>query len=879
MKRTLVIVESPTKAKTISKFLGTDFIVRSSMGHVRDLPKSTMGVDIEGGTFEPAYEISPSKKKYITELRKFAKEADEILFATDEDREGEAISWHLAELLKIDEARVKRLVFHEITKDAIIESIEHPRKLNMHLVDAQQARRVLDRLVGYELSPLLWKKVRYGLSAGRVQSVAVHVIALREHERAAFRSATYFDLVATLSRERDRFEAKLTSYDGKKIPSGKDFDEKTGTLKQPTEFALLDERSASDLAETLKKTIPWTVTGVLEKPYQTNPYPPFITSTLQQEAGRKFGWGARETMHAAQKLYEKGYITYMRTDSVNLSEQAVKAARAAAEEFGKEYIPEAPRTYSAKSKLAQEAHEAIRPSGATFRHPSDVAREVESTEAKLYDLIWKRTVACQMRSAEMISVVATIAVERAIFEARGKHIKFAGYLRAYVEGSDDPEAVLEDREVMLPTLHAQDVVEAEEVLGDVHTTKPPARYTEASLIKKLEAEGVGRPSTYASIIHTIIERGYVLKDGHALIPTYTGVIVDHYLRKHFKKLVDVSFTSKMEEDLDRIAHGQEEWIPYITTFYGKGGDIDFHEEVVKATESDEYPDIVLGKDGDEEVIVKSGKYGPYVQRGEGGEGNTASIPDNLAPADLTLDMAMQLIAKKAEGPQVLGTDPETGKKITYRDGRYGPYLQLGEDGDDTFQNGKPKKAKKIGLTYGPKHTPLTHTMDITNLSLEDARRLIALPRTLGEIDGEPVIATNGRFGPYLKKDDDFRSIPKDKDLMTITLEEAREIYAEEKRGRRTKKVLKALGTDPKTDKPVEILDGKYGPYVSNGTRTFASLPEHTKPEDMTLEKALELLAEKKGKKKKKGTKVPPVAPDGIPSGGGAEKGGAKANHS
>ncbi len=850
MKKTLVIVESPTKAKTIAKFLGNGFIVRSSMGHVRDLPKNEMGVDIEGGTFLPTYEISEGKKKNVSELRKLAKEADDILFATDEDREGEAISWHLAELLKIKPTDVKRLVFHEITKTAIDEAMAHPRPLNINLVDAQQARRVLDRLVGYELSPLLWRKIRYGLSAGRVQSVAVHVLALREKERALFKNGTYFDLVATLDKNSVLFDAKLISLDNKKIPTGKDFDELTGTLKKPELFSLLDQETAHTLAIKLKNSTPWIVTSVEEKPYITNPYPPFITSTLQQEGGRKFGWGARETMRTAQKLYEKGYITYMRTDSINLSKQAIEAARTAALEFGQEYIPDSPRFYSAKSKLAQEAHEAIRPAGNVFKHPSDVGREVEPQEAKLYDLIWKRTVACQMKSASMLSIVSKISVDNALFETRGKQIKFAGYLRAYVEGSDDPESELEDREIILPKLELNEILLAKEVRGESHTTLPPARYTEASLIKKLESEGVGRPSTYASIIHTILERGYVVKDGNALIPTYTGIIVDHYLQIHFKALVDVHFTSKMEEDLDAIARGDKEFIPYIKEFYGKGGAINFHEEVEKAMISTEYPDIELGLDGDKKVIVKSGKFGPYVQRAPGGDGNTASIPDNLAPADLDLEMALKLIANKSVGPQAITIDPSTNLPITYRDGRYGPYLQLGEDGDEKFSNNKDKKAKKVGLTYGPKRTPLTSTIDITNISASEAIQLISLPRTLGELDGEEIIATNGRFGPFLKKGSDFRTIPKDKDLMTITLDDAKEIYAEEKKGRTTKKIIKDLGIDPKTEKPIQVLDGKYGPYISNGTKTFVSVPTGTKPEELTLERALELITAKKGGKKK-----------------------------
>lgn len=823
------------------------------MGHVRDLPKSDMGVDVEGQTFAPTYEIPSSKKKTVAKLRKLAKDADEILFATDEDREGEAISWHLAELLKIKPEKVKRLVFHEITKDAIEHALNNPRPLNTDLVDAQQARRVLDRLVGYELSPLLWKKVRYGLSAGRVQSAALHLIAEREHERAAFVSSSYFDLEAQLKADDGEFPATLVSLDDKPMPTAKSFDSATGKLKDKAEVALLTEETATELAKNLKKAKPWTVTSVEEKPYKTNPYPPFITSSLQQEAGRKLGWGARQTMRTAQALYENGYITYMRTDSVLLSDQAMKAAREAAAEFGKEYVSEKPKQYTGKSKLAQEAHEAIRPAGASFVHPKDLAKEVNADEAKLYELIWKRTVASQMKSAQMVTITASISVENAIFEAKGKRIAFAGYLRAYVEHKDNPEEALDDQEIALPKLADGEQVKPLEVNASGHETKPPARYTEASLIKKLESEGVGRPSTYASIIDTIINREYVRKESSALVPTYTGMIVDTFLVMHFHKLVDPSFTAKMEDELDDIAHGKEAWQPYIKSFYHGHKGYPFHEEIVKATKSEEYPDIELGKDPKtkENVILKSGKYGPYIQRGEGGEDNTASVPDTIAPADLDLDAALEVLKEGNKKPEAMYTDEATGKKVTLRTGRYGPYLQLGEDGDETFKNGKPKKAKKVALTWGPKRTPVAEDIDPLSLSEADAKKVMSLPRPLGKIDDEEVVASVGRFGPYLKKGDDFRSLHKEYNLFTVTLDDAKKIYAEPKKGRggRVKKVLKELGKDPKTEKPIQVLDGKYGPYISNGTRTFVSIPENTKPEDMTLEKALELIKEKKGKKK------------------------------
>lgn len=853
MAKTLVIVESPTKAKTISKYLGADFRVESSMGHVRDLPKSSMGIDIEGGTFAPQYEIPSTKKKKVQELKKLAKDADDILFATDEDREGEAISWHLAELLGVSAKQVKRLVFHEITKTAIQRAIEHPRELNMHLVDAQQARRVLDRLVGYELSPLLWKKVRYGLSAGRVQSVAVHVVVEREKERARFHASTYFDLLATLASKDTDFPARLVTYQDKPLATGKDFDGETGVLKKPEAVALLTEQEAATLANTVREKRPWTVTDVTETPYQTHPYPPFITSTLQQEASRKLGMSARQSMRTAQSLYENGYITYMRTDSVHLSDEAVAAARQAANEFGANYVADGPKQYESKSKSAQEAHEAIRPAGATFMHPEEVRREVSLDEAKLYDLIWKRTVAGQMKSADMIRVSATITVANATFEAKGKRIKFAGYLRAYVEGADDPDAELDDKEVHLPPLRSGETVTPKDVVPESHTTLPPARYTEASLIKKLEQEGVGRPSTYATILDTIVEREYVVKEQQALIPTFTAMIVDEYLQKYFARLVDVHFTSTMEEDLDRVARGEQLWQPYIKHFYYDDPTLPFHKEVELASLEETYPTIILGLDPEtnQPIHIKSGKYGPYVQLGEGETALTASIPDGLPPAELQVDQAVELL-KKPQGPQVITTDPTTGKEITYRTGRFGPYIQIGEDEDIPGEKKKKvKKAKKVGLTYGPKHVPITRTFDIKQLTSEQAILVASLPRTIGAKDGEPIKVSVGRFGPYIACKDDFRSVPKDSDIFTITEQEALAILATEKKTRGSRAtVLKELGKDPDTEKPVQILEGKYGPYVSNGTRTFASVPKDVPTDTVTLEQALTLLKEKKKKKKK-----------------------------
>ena len=842
MPKTLVIVESPTKAKTIAKFLGRDYQVESSFGHVRDLPKSIMGVDIAGGTFQPEYEIPATKKKRVAALRKFAKEANNILFATDEDREGEAISWHLAELLKIDPAAVKRLVFHEITKTAIETALRNPRGLDINLVDAQQARRVLDRLVGYELSPLLWKKVRYGLSAGRVQSVAVNLIVEREKERSRFVTSHYFDLIAELGAEKNKFSARLITYNQKAVPAGKDFDSATGQLKNPADFILLNETEAKELAKKLAVAKPWRVAEIAKNPYQTHPYPPFITSTLQQEGHRKLGWGAKLTMRVAQSLYENGYITYMRTDSVHLSDQAVRAAREAVCEFGQEYLSEKPKVYSTKSKLSQEAHEAIRPAGQCFTHPRVVAGQVTADEAALYELIWKRTVASQMKSAKMISLSLKIVAEKAVFETKGKQIEFAGYLRAYVEGTDDPEAELEDKEITLPDLAENQIVNCETVAPEGHATAPPARYTEASLIKKLESEGVGRPSTYAAILDTIIAREYVIKNGQALTPTYTAMIVDSYLQQSFNELVDLKFTAKMEADLDAIAAGAEKWIPYIKNFYGTD-QTGFHGEIKAASETDYYPNLELGASvRGEKIIIRSGKYGPYLQKGEGENKLTAPLPDSLPPADLNVKVALELL-EKPQGPVIICLH-DTGVGITHRTGRYGPYLQLGEDGET--------KAKKSALTYGPKHLPISPSLDLNNITPEQAKKIISFPLTIGESQGEKIIASVGRFGPYLKRDDDFRSIPKDKDILNITLTEAEEIFAQEKKGRgRKSKIIKELGADPDTGKPVQVLEGPYGPYVSNGTRVFATVPKDAKPEDVTLSQALDLINKKIANKKKK----------------------------
>ncbi|MBI5728380.1 MAG: type I DNA topoisomerase [Candidatus Magasanikbacteria bacterium] len=849
MSKKLVIVESPTKAKTIAKFLGSGFLVTSSVGHVRDLPKSDMGVDIAGGTFAPVYEVPAAKKKTVAELKRLLKKADDVFFATDEDREGEAISWHLSELLHIDPGQVKRLVFHEITKAAIQAALAAPRPLDTHLVDAQQARRVLDRLVGYELSPLLWRKVRYGLSAGRVQSVAVHLIVERELARARFHSSAYADLLAILEFKTERFPARLVRYEDKPIPQAGNFDPATGFPRNAEAIALLDQTTAAALAATLQGLRPWRVVEVKETPYETHPYPPFTTSTLQQEANRKLRWSARETMRLAQSLYENGYITYMRTDSVHLSDQAIAAARAAAREFGVEFVALQPKQYTTKAKLSQEAHEAIRPAAAEFRHPRAVAGEISRDEAALYELIWKRTVASQMKSAKMLGLKAIIGVGLAEFEAKGKRIVSSGYLRAYVEGADDPAAELEDKEVALPALIAGEEVTPIEITPEIHSTEPPARYTEASLIKSLEPEGVGRPSTYATILTTITERDYVQKQGNALVPTFTAMIVDRYLRQRFAPLVDVRFTANMEEDLDRIASGELPWQPYIRAFYQEDVGFPFHREVTAALSAEDYPVFPVGVDPDtaEAMIVKSGKYGPYLVVGDGDAKRQCSLPESLPPAELTPVAAAELLSAAAKEPTVIGTDPDTGVGVILRTGRFGPYLQVGEP------VGK-KKPKTISLTYGPKRLPISQRLDIAALTPADLTKILSLPRELGEWQGSTVVATVGRFGPYIKCGEESRSLPKTMDVLEISLAEAITLLSAPRASRGGKQraaVLKELGVDPETATPVQILSGRYGPYLSNGTRVFVSVPKDVNTESVTLEQAVIWLADKKAKRKGK----------------------------
>jgi len=845
---TLVIVESPTKARTIRNYLPSSYKVEASMGHVRDLPQSAseippavkgekwaqLGVNVDAD-FEPVYVVPKDKKKIVTQLKDALKDVDELILATDEDREGESISWHLYQLLK-PKVPTKRMVFHEITQDAIKKALKNCRNIDEQLVRAQETRRILDRLVGYTLSPLLWKKIAWGLSAGRVQSVAVRLLVTKERQRRAFREGTYWDLKASLEKDKTPFAAQLVALGGTKIANGSDFDAATGQIVAGRNVLLLNEEQALALKERLTgKT--WNVTDIEERPVTRKPAPPFTTSTLQQESNRKLRLSARDTMRIAQNLYEQGYITYMRTDSVHLSDQAIAAARSCVEKlYGQQYLSPQPRQYTTKSKGAQEAHEAIRPAGSTFRTPQETG--LGGRELAVYDLIWKRTVACQMADSRQTQISVQLQVEDAGFRSSGKRIEFPGYLRAYVEGSDDPEAALEDQEVILPSLKVGDRPNCTELQAVGHETQPPARYTEATLVKTLESEGIGRPSTYASIIGTIIDKGYTQLVNNALIPTFTAFAVTDLLEKHFPDIVDPSFTSKMEQTLDDIATGEAKWLPYLQKFYlGDKG----LETLVREQESQ--IDATKARTVELENLeakVRIGKYGPYIEVENGDGVVTASIPKDLTPADLDPKQVEVLLRQKTTGPDQVGRHPETGEPIYVKIGAYGPYVQLG---DKTEENPKPKQAS---LPKGV--TP-------ENVTLEMAVGLLALPRTLGThpVTGSKIQASLGRFGPYIvhdqgKEGKDYRSLKAADNVLTITLERALELLSEPKKGRsstnsKSKAALRELGTHPEDDEPVNIYDGPYGPYIKHG-KTNASIPEGQSVEDITLATALELLAAK-----------------------------------
>ncbi|AXE22313.1 type I DNA topoisomerase [Streptomyces globosus] len=868
--RRLVIVESPAKAKTIKGYLGPGYVVEASVGHIRDLPNGAaevpekytgevrrLGVDVEHD-FQPIYVVNADKKAQVRKLKELLAESDELFLATDEDREGEAIAWHLQEVLK-PKVPVHRMVFHEITKDAIRDAVANPRELNQRMVDAQETRRILDRLYGYEVSPVLWKKVMPKLSAGRVQSVATRLVVERERERIAFRSAEYWDLTGTFSTGRagdpsdpSTLVARLNTVDGKRVAQGRDFGA-NGQLKNP-EVLHLDEANARALAAALADSS-FAVRSVESKPYRRSPYAPFRTTTLQQEASRKLGFGAKATMQVAQKLYENGFITYMRTDSTTLSDTAVAAARAQVTQlYGADYLPEKARVYAGKVKNAQEAHEAIRPSGDRFRTPAETG--LTGDQFRLYELIWKRTVASQMKDATGNSVTVRIGGTArdgrdAEFTASGKTITFHGFMKAYVEGADDPNAELDDRERRLPQVAEGDALAADEITADGHATKPPARYTEASLVKELEEREIGRPSTYASIIGTILDRGYVFKKGTALVPSFLSFAVVNLLEKHFGRLVDYDFTAKMEDDLDRIARGEAQAVPWLKRFYfgseeasgivpADGDHLGGLKELVTdlgAIDAREISSFPVG----EGIVLRVGRYGPYVERGEkDAEGHQrADVPDDLAPDELTVAYAEELFAKPS-GEFQLGADPVSGNQIVAKDGRYGPYVT------EVLPEGTPKTGKNA---VKPRTASLFKSMSLDTVTLDDALKLMSLPRVVGtDAEGVEITAQNGRYGPYLKKGTDSRSLESEEQLFTITLDEALAIYAQPKvRGRAAAKPpLKELGTDPVSERPVVVKDGRFGPYVTDG-ETNATLRRDDDVETITPERGYELLAEKRAK--------------------------------
>lgn len=846
-KNALIIVESPTKAKTIKKFLGKDITVLACMGHVRDLPDkaseipeeikkqkwSRLGINV-ADDFKPLYIVSPKKHKTIADIRKAMKDAEVLYLATDEDREGEAISWHLLEVLK-PKIPTKRMVFHEITNKAIKDALDNPRELDDRLVRAQETRRILDRLVGYTVSPLIWKKIAFGLSAGRVQSVALKALVDLERERMSFVSARYWGVVAELAKGKEGFESRLTHLGAKKIAVGKDFDEKTGKLltKEAGSVVLLGASDAQDLL-TQAKAGAWKVTDIDEKPVSRKPAPPFITSTLQQEANRKLGLSARDTMRIAQSLYERGFITYMRTDSVNLSESAIQSSRALVKKlYGENHLSEGPRRFTSKAKGAQEAHEAIRPS-LDFTPPQDMG--LSGKEHDVYEMIWMRTIATQMADSRQLQVSVNLEVSTsrgpARFHSSGMKILFPGFLRAYVEGNDDPSHALAERERFLPDLKSGDPVNL--VSGEVteHETKPPARYSEAALIQFLEKEGIGRPSTYASIVSTILDRGYCVRNGNALVPTFTGFVVTELLAKHFPDLVNTQFTSQMEEKLDEIAEGKREYLPYLKEFYlGENGLETKVAEEDKKIVPEEARSLHFGHLKNLDVFV--GKYGPYFEYTDtaSGEITKASLPEGLAPSDLNEDNVKSLVEQVKKGATSLGTDPATGLPIFVKTGSYGPYVQLGDVPTDPKQ-----KLKRVSVPKG---------IDPTTVDEALALRILELPRLLGmhPETGHEIRASVGRFGPYVVHEKDFRSLKKEDNVLDVTLARAMELFAQPKgRGRRSAAV-KALGEHPETKSPVEVMEGPYGLYVKH-EKTNATIPKEKKLEDITLADALVLLAEK-----------------------------------
>jgi DNA topoisomerase-1 len=871
----LVIVESGSKAKTIAGYLGGDYIVEASVGHIRDLPRNAaavppaykgqpwarLGVNVDNG-FEPLYVVSTDRKKQVSRLKALVKDASELYLATDEDREGEAIAWHLIETLK-PTIPIRRMVFHEVTREAILTAIANPRDVDTALVDAQETRRILDRLYGYEVSPVLWKKVMPKLSAGRVQSVATRIVVERERERMRFVVADYWGIEGDFAlrsatpeaaaddadnAEPRSLRATLALLDDSRVATGRDFEATTGRAK--SDVVHLDESGARGLVARLDGA-DFTVTRTEEKPYRRRPYPPFMTSTLQMEAGRKLRWSSATVMRVAQRLYENGHITYMRTDSTTLSETALSAARKQARElYGDAYVPAEPRRYTRKVKNAQEAHEAIRPSGDSFRTPGQLAGQLSSDEFRLYELIWKRTVASQMADAVGTSLSVRLTGssttgEVAEFSASGKTITFPGFLRAYVESSDDETAEGEDSERRLPTLTRGQELTARELEAKGHSTSPPARYTEPSLIGAMQDLGIGRPSTYASIMQTIQDRGYVWKNGAALVPSFVAFAVVGLLEQHFARLVDYGFTASVEGDLDDIANGERRGVDWLTRFYfgsdtGQEGGI-AKSGGLKKLVSERLGDIdargvnsipISATYEGKPVVVRVGRYGPYLQA-DGDEGERASLPDDIAPDELSQDRVAELLSAPSSD-RSLGPDPETGHTIMVKAGRYGPYVSV------ILPEGSDEK---------PPTASLFASMAPETLTLDQARQLLTLPRPIGELDGEQVEARNGRYGPYLAKGTDSRSLDAEEKLFTVTLDEARALFAQPKmRGRRGAAAppLKELGEDPSTGKPMVVKDGRFGPYVTDG-ETNASLRKGDEVETLTDARAIELLADRRAR--------------------------------
>jgi len=848
MGKPLVIVESPAKAKTIGKFLGNDYVVEACVGHIRDLPQgadqvpakykglpwSRHGVDVEND-FSPLYVLTPRGKDSIKTLKGFLKDAPALYVATDEDREGEAIAWHLLEALK-PKVPVHRLVFHEITEKAIRGALAGPRELDMDLVRAQETRRIVDRLFGYDVSPVLWRKIKPRLSAGRVQSVSVRLVVERERARMAFVSAKWWGLTADFALDTGLYSGVLQSVSGKRVANSKDFDPNTGSLKGSSKSKILVEADAIELQDRIRGREAEIIT-VEDKGFTERPSPPFTTSSLQQEANRKFRWSAKRTMSVAQKLYENGWITYMRTDSTNLSSQAISAARGLIKDsYGDKYLPSSPRRYSTSSAGAQEAHEAIRPAGDRFKTLVQSA-SLEVDQSKLYELIWKRTVACQMSDATGVRRAVETKIDEAIFRSRGKSYNFVGFRKAYVEGADDPSAALAEREVTLPTMSKGDSPTVETAKAEGHDTKPPNRLTDATLIKQLESKGIGRPSTYASIIDTIEKRGYIFKKGTALVATWTAFAVTRLMEEHFGDLVDYDFTAQLESGLDMIAEGKSDQLGFLKDFYNgenreDGGLMALVDKAIETADPKSVCSIPLGQREAKDVVLRVGRYGPYIQFDE----TTRSVPEDMPPDELTLSRALELVDEQPEGPRELGTDKETGLSVTVQVGRFGPYVQIGEQ-----EKGSKKKPKRASLLKG---------MEADSLDFETAIKLLSLPRIVGQsTEGKDILAKNGRYGPYIDCAGETRSLPEDISPLDVTLEKAIQLLSEKPtRGRKSATVLKELGEDSEGRK-IQVKSGRWGPYITDG-KTNATLKKGVEPETVTMEMASEALEKKRSQPKK-----------------------------